>query len=77
MTATVLHLADHRLVFVLPDKGSTVVFMASRGPTPRIAHERRFTDPAKASVYGRDLAATYGVNIIGDANAEQEIGGIG
>ncbi|MBT2185552.1 hypothetical protein [Sphingobium nicotianae] len=69
MEATVLHLADHRAVFVLPEQGGTVVFLASRGRTPRLAHENRFNQRADAETFARGLAQHFGCSIIGMSSA--------
>ena len=67
MNATVLALSDHRAVFILPEVAGTVVFLASRGPTPRIGHERRFDDLDTAMVYARSLTARFECAIVGPA----------
>lgn len=69
MSATVLRMAKHRLVFALPDHAGTVVFLASRGRQPRIAHERRFTDATQASAYARDLSQRFRCTVVGPASA--------
>jgi hypothetical protein len=65
MEATVLHLADHRAVFVLPEQRGTVVFLASRGCTPRLAHESRFNHRADAETFALALAQHFGCSIVG------------
>lgn len=63
--ATVLRMSDYRAVFVLPEGAGTVVFLASRGPCPRIAHERTFTSRPDALAYAGKLATTFGCRTIG------------
>lgn len=70
MSAAVLWMADHRAVFVLPDSQGTVVFLASRGPTPRIAHERSFVSTADAASYARDLSTRFGCSIVAPPAAD-------
>jgi hypothetical protein len=69
MAATVLHMADHRAIFVLPGPRSTVVFLASRGRQPRIAHERRFADAIEASAYAHDLSQRFRCTVVGPSDA--------
>lgn len=64
MSATVLHLSDYRAVFVLPEGTGTVVFLASRGSPPKIAHERRFDALASAMGIARELSTRFGCSII-------------
>ena len=63
--ATVLAMSDHRAVFVLPEAGGTAVFIASRGPKPRLAHQRHYGDPGEASVYAAQLAERFGCVVVG------------
>ena len=62
---TVLRMSDCRAIFVLPEGASTVVFLASRGRRPRLAHERSFPCRAAALAYADELAAIYGCCVVG------------
>lgn len=74
MTATVFSMSDYRMVFVLPDRLGTVVFLASRGcRKPRIAHERTFADPDAADAFAEELSRHFGCNIIGGNAGREDI----
>lgn len=65
MGATVLHMAVHRAVFILPDDSGTVVFLASRGPSPRIAHEKKFVERSDAETYACSISEYFGCSTVG------------
>lgn len=67
----VITLADYRAVFLLPEGDGWTVFLATRGRTPRIAHERSMTDLASARAYAADLVATFGCRVLGATLAFQ------
>ena len=70
MSATVLWIKDHRAVFVLPDRQGTVVLLASRGPTPRIAHECTFESIADEASYARKISTRFGCSIVAPPAAD-------
>jgi len=50
---------------MLPDHSGTAVFLASRGPSPRIAHERVFGNRADAATYAAAISNRFGCSIVG------------
>ena len=72
MSAAVLSMSDHRAVFVLLGVDGTAVFLASRGPRPRIAYEIDFTDSEGAAAYAQTLALRFGCRIVGIADESGE-----
>ena len=74
MSATVFSMSDYRMVFVLPDRLGTVVFLASRGRgQPRIANERTFADPDDADAFAEHLSHYFGCKIVGGNARRQDI----
>lgn len=72
MSAVVLSMSDHRAVFVLPGMDGTAVFLASRAPRPRIAHELNFTDDDAAAAYAQELAVRFGCCLVGRSGESGE-----
>jgi hypothetical protein len=65
MTGAVYAMSDHRAVFVLPQAGGAVVFIASRGPKPRIGHECWFADNKDAAIYANQLFQRFDCVVVG------------